>query len=129
MLLTNILVGATIKWHHNYNLARYQAKKEHKNILLFITEKNNPFCEGMVEDMFIEEDIIDAVNKDYLAVMIDINEHILPTGLGPLYSPSLYFLTNRGKNIIRRVVGETTPREMRRYLKKVRKTQKIIILK
>ncbi len=124
LFLISHIIASEINWLNNYHMARQQAKKENKNIFLYITQRDNPYCEVMDEDTFKNTKIIKYIENDYLAVKIFIEDNRLPSGLGKIqYAPTVYFLKANGKNIIRRVVGEITIKKMQNYLEQIEKLE------
>jgi len=125
LALSYWLIAATIQdsiqWSNNYHMARQLAHKENKNIILFISDKNNPYCEYMQEDTFKSKIVTRYINKDYIAVRLDIKEEKIPTGIEFFTVPTVYFLTSKGKDIFPRVIGNIPPRKMEQLLKKIQR--------
>ena len=116
-LLSISLFSSEIKWSTNYNMARYKATKDNKKVLLFISAKNNPFSEIMKEDTFTHPDVVDIVNKHYVAIELSLGLDKMPVGIKTFSAPSVYFMTSKGKEICRHIVGEVSPKRMVKVLK------------
>jgi thioredoxin-related protein len=117
-----------IKWHSNYNMTRYNAKKQNKNLFLYITTKdtNNPFSEYIDKDILTNPTIINYINQDYLAVKIDDCDNI-PSIFHNVKIPSIYLLNGNGKNIHPTLVGDINEKILSRILSKLHK-QKLKLL-
>ncbi len=124
LLLTVSVLASQISWSSNYHMARYEAKKIDKDILLFISSVDNPFCDYMEEDIFKDQEIVDYIRRDYLAVKLIIETDNLPQGLLIFSAPTVYFLTNKGKQLHKRITGEVTPKQMLVFLREIKKTKK-----
>ena len=117
------LVASSIQWSNNYHMARQQAKKENKKVILFISSKNNPFCEYMEVDTFNNKKVLKLINKNYIAVRLYIEDNNFPKGLDFYSAPSIYFLTHKGKyfeNQYKRIIGEITAKQMINILKTIK---------
>ena len=116
LILSCFLVASSLQWSSNYHMTRQKAKKMNKNILLFISSKDNPFCESMEEDTFKNDMIVKYIKKNYLVVRLYIEDHTIPGGIKFFSVPSLYFLTPKGKAIHQRVVGLVTVGKLKNIL-------------
>ncbi len=123
LFLTVSIFASEISWSNNYHMARYEAKKINKDILLFISSVDNPFCDYMEEDIFKKKRIVDYINKDYIAVKLIIETDNLPQGLLIFSAPTIYFLTNKGKQLYKRITGEVTPKQILTFLKTIKKAK------
>lgn len=122
IILACYLVASSIQWSDKYHMARQQAKKENKNILLFISSKTNPSCEYMEIDVFTNDKVVKLINKDYIAVKI-YDEKYFPKDLMFYSAPSLYFLTPKGKYFAKNykwIVGEIPKRKLIEILKTIK---------
>ncbi len=123
IFLTVSIFASQIFWLNNYHMARFEAKKINKDILLFISSVDNPFCDYMEEDIFKNKEIVDHINKNYLAVKLIIETDNLPQGLLIFSAPTIYFLTNKGKQLHERITGEVTPKQILKFLKEIKKAK------
>ncbi len=123
LLLTVWIFASEIYWSNNYHMSRFEARKTNKDILLFVSSIDNPFCDYMEEDIFKEEEIVELVNRDYIAVKLIIETDKLPTGLLIFSAPTVYFLTNKGKQLYHRIAGEVTPKQMLKFLININKAR------
>ena len=123
------LFASSINWSDNYHMSRQKAKKENKNVLLFISSKTNPFCEYMEVDMFTNKDIIIAINQDYIAVKLYVEDGNFPGGLRFYSAPSIYFLNAKGKFFekkYKRIIGEISKYKMINILEDLKPKKSIL---
>ena len=123
LILSSWLVASSLQWSNNYHMARQQAKKENKNVILFVASKVNPSCEYMEIDMFNNEEVSKYINKDYIPVKLYIEDDVFPKGLIFYSAPSIYFLTPKGKYFDKkyhRIIGEITTTQMIKILKTIK---------
>jgi thioredoxin-related protein len=118
-LITSIFAtpNISIKWLDNYHQARQVAKKENKNILLFISSKDNPYCDYMREDTLKYKPVIKQIYKKFIPVRLIIETDKIPVGIKFFTVPSIYLLTAKGKEL-KRIVGDITPIQMEGILKR-----------
>ncbi|MCK5109936.1 MAG: thioredoxin family protein [Arcobacteraceae bacterium] len=123
IFLTISLFASQIQWSNNYHMSRQKAKKANKDVFLFISSVDNPFCEYMEEDVFKYENVVKYINKDYIAVRLVIEKDKLPRGIKVLSAPSMYFLTHKGKKLYKRITGEIARRQLIEILKEIQKSK------
>jgi len=125
IFFTISLQSSLITWSNNYHISRQKAKKENKNVLLFIsTKKDNPYCEYMQKDTFEYKPIVKHINKNYIPVRLFVENNQIPMGIKFFTVPSVYFLNPKGKEISRRIVGDITPKQLEKILNKIKISKK-----
>jgi len=87
-----------------FDEALKRAKKEHKIIMIEAMSKECHFCRKMEREVMIEDEIVKAIEKDFIPVSIDISVHTLPLGLKTEITPSFIFI-DEYKNILLNVPG------------------------
>jgi len=83
--------------YEGFDKALKRAKKEHKIIMIKATTKECHFCRKMEREVMIEEEIVKALEKDFVSVSIDINLHQLPLGIKTDVTPSFIFVDENEK--------------------------------
>ena len=85
---------------YSYEEALVKAKKEHKIVLLegYITSCRG--CIKMDREVFVEDEVKKALDKDFVLVKQNVLAKKLPLGLESLGTPAFYFITNDGKHLI-----------------------------
>lgn len=74
-LFSGICSAADINWQSYSSAAFAKAKKEHRLVLLFGKASWCPWCRRMKSETFSDNSVIELVNKNYVPVMIDIDEN------------------------------------------------------
>lgn len=75
ILITTIFaISSSIKWQSDINKAIELAKKENRNILVFIHASHCPFCEKMEREVFEDKEGATYLSKKYIMVKMDINK-------------------------------------------------------
>ena len=90
--------------YEGFSEAIKRAKKEHKIIMIEAMSKECHFCRKMEREVMIEDEIVKAIEKDFIPVSIDISVHTLPLGLKTEITPSFIFI-DEYKNIVLNVPG------------------------
>jgi len=83
--------------YEGFDEAIKRAKKEHKIIMIKVMSKDCHFCRKMDREVMIEEDVVKAIQKDFIPVSIDISIHQLPLGLKTDLTPSFIFIDENAK--------------------------------
>lgn len=109
-----------VKWAPSYDAALVQAKKEKKNIMVMLSQKNCPACEYMEDIVFEEKAVVSAIEKGFVPVHIDIHNDPIPDGLGHIGTPTFHFVDPKGKKLGRHDGGANIPTfmEILRNIKK-----------
>jgi len=89
LILSCYLFSSSVQWSNNYDMTRQAAKKANKYVLLFISSKDNSYCESMEEDTFKNKIVMKYIKKDYLAVKLYIEDNRLPGGIKFFSAPSI----------------------------------------
>jgi uncharacterized protein YyaL (SSP411 family) len=92
ILLTLFAISAPINWQTNIDKAIEVAKKEQKNILVFINSSSCPYCEMMEDEIFNKEEDAKYLTKKYIMVKLNISDaqKIFP---GTSTTPTTYIFT------------------------------------
>ena len=96
---------------HTYEEALIKAKATNKIILI---EGYIPFCRGCMQmdrEVLVEEQVKEALDKDFILVKKNVLIEKLPLELKSLGTPSFYFITNDGKKVIDNIQGTGTVNE------------------
>ena len=98
ILLTSFLLGyETDSWIHDYNKGLSLAKKEHKNIYLFIGADKCRFCKMFKEKTLSKKNIMQKLHKEYILIYLSRDRHTIPKKFQKFGVPRHYFLDENGK--------------------------------
>jgi len=91
-LIATFSFASSINWLHDVNKAIDIAKKEKKNILIFVNAADCPFCDQMEEEIFEDKEDINYLSKKYIFVNLDIDsaQKIFPN---TYVTPTTYIIT------------------------------------
>lgn len=104
LLLASTLGAVELHWEHNYDKALATAKKEHKDVYLFIGADNCKHCERFKKQTLSNKELIEKMKKEYVLLFMSRDQHKIPDRFEKYGVPFHYFLTSDGK-IIAEVQG------------------------
>jgi thioredoxin-related protein len=73
----------------------------------------------MKQDVFTQKSVASYLSKNFVPVMLDIHDDMLPEGFSYYAVPTFFIVSPEGK-LIERVVGGAKAKDFLDYLKKVR---------
>ncbi len=97
LLITHLFAYETDSWIHNYDAGVKLAKKEHKNIYLFIGADKCKFCKIFKEKTLSQKKVMDKLHKDYVLIYLSRDRHKIPDKFEKFGAPRHYFLDENGK--------------------------------
>jgi len=109
--------------YEGFKTALKRAKKENKLIMLEAMTSTCYFCKKMEREVMIEPKVVEAIEKDFIPVIIDVNKHSLPLDLKVNSTPSFIFI-DTNKNIIMNIPGAWGKDDFLKLLKEV-KTKRV----
>jgi len=115
---TEVVKVKSVKYE-GFQKALERAKKEHKIIMIKAMTKECHFCRKMEREVMIEEDIVRAIEKDFIPVSIDISVHALPLGIKTEITPSFIFV-DENANIIENVPGAWSKKDFLLLLQEIK---------
>ena len=74
LIVTIFAISGSINWQSDINKAIELAKKENKNILVFIHATHCPYCDVMEREIFDDEEGATYLSKKYIMVKLDIDD-------------------------------------------------------
>lgn len=87
-----------------YKRAVQRAKDENKIIMIKATSQHCHFCKKMDREVFVDKEVVGHLEKDFIAVEVDIYKERLPEGLETQVTPTFFFLSSDEK-VLKRVPG------------------------
>ena len=115
-LFLNSLFGTELNWLHNYNEALNLAKKEHKDIYLFIGADECPYCKKFKDKTLSKKNVI---NKNFIPLYLSRNQHKIPKEFEKYGVPRHYFLSDTGE-VFDEDLGFLNSEDFLKFLKEVR---------
>ena len=89
----------SFQWPDEYDAALSQAKKEHKDVYVFVGSAYCSFCTKLKETTFADKEVLKALKKDYVNIYLSKDIDDIPSNLTIPFVPAHYFLTSDGKMI------------------------------
>ena len=108
LFLSTLLYSAELNWLHDYDKALVEAKKEHKDVYIFIGADVCRFCDLFKQVTLSKKEVIDTLKDDYILVYLSRDRHRIPEHFATQGVPRHYFLTSSGK-IIHEDAGSREP--------------------
>ncbi len=118
-----MIVTHSVK-RYSYQEALKKAKKENKIVMI---EGFIRYCRGcmkMDREVFVEDRVKEALNRDFVVVKKSVLKEKLPLGLKSIGTPAFYFITNDGKKVIDMIQGTGTVDEFLGILEEMKKNLK-----
>jgi|FLOH01.1.fsa_nt_gi thiol-disulfide isomerase/thioredoxin len=103
LFLTSSLF-AELNWVENLEDAYDVAEKENKIVFVILSQRGCPACKYMKDIVLEDANVIEELNKDFVAVYLDIHHDDVPLELEHFVTPTLYFLDSNEK-ILHRTNG------------------------
>jgi len=111
--------GADFDWIHDYHKALDLAKKEHKIVMVMISQPNCPTCEYMDDVAFETESLSDYVENFFVPLKLSLAK-AKALGFKAYGTPTFYFLDANGSRITRALVGGATAKTFLAKLQEIR---------
>lgn len=105
-----------------YENALKTAQKSHKIVLLKLTREHCHFCKKMDREVLSDEEVIEAINKDFTLVEIDIGKDELPLNLKKGMTPTFIFINEKEK-VMAKIPGSWTKKDFLEILKEAVKAK------
>lgn len=106
-----------------FEKALQRAKKEDKIIMIEAMSPTCHFCKKMAREVLIDTEVVQAIEKDFIPVSIDISSHALPLGLKAALTPSFIFIDKYG-NILGNIPGAWGKQDFLALLKEAKEEAK-----
>ena len=97
ILLTPLIYAVELDWLHDYDTALIQAKKEKKDVYIFIGADKCRFCARFKKITLSDKDIMKKLRSTYVLVYLSRDQHKIPSWFETKGVPRHYFLTADGE--------------------------------
>jgi thiol-disulfide isomerase/thioredoxin len=91
------LMAGNLDWPHDYDKVMAQAKKEHRNVYLFIGADTCKFCDKLIKTVFSDAATMKRLHEEYLLIYLSRDRHVIPDNFEQFGVPRHYFLTPDAK--------------------------------
>jgi thioredoxin-related protein len=108
-ILIALLISSlsAIKWPSDYEAALKEAKKEKKDIYLFLGSEYCKYCDKFKEEVLSKDEVIKRLKKSYVLLYLSRDIDDIPEGLETKPVPRHYFLDEKGKVIYTTIGGRS----------------------
>ena len=89
---------ADLQWV-DYDDALEMAEKNDKIIMVMLSRRGCPACEYMEDIVFTNKNVLKVLNKDFIAVHVDIHFGFVPEGLTYIGTPTFHFVDKSEKKL------------------------------
>ncbi|MDX9813895.1 MAG: thioredoxin family protein [Sulfurimonas sp.] len=96
LVLSMGLLASDLPWLHSYDEALRVAKKEHKDIYVFIGADVCRWCDRYKEQTLSKKEVIDRLNEEFVLVYLSRDRHKVPEYFETQGVPRHYFLRSDG---------------------------------
>ena len=98
LLLITTLYSSELKFH-DYDDALAISEKNGKVVMVMLSREGCPACEYMEDVVFKDKNVIKVLNRDFLAVHIDIYKGFVPDDMPHFGTPTFYFVDKNEKKL------------------------------
>jgi thioredoxin-related protein len=99
-------------------------EKRHKIIIIELISQSCHFCKKMDVEVMSKKDVIEALERDFILIKLDVNRDKLPLGLKKGTTPTFAFANDRGE-LFSIIHGAWNREDFLDLLKYVKKKSKI----
>jgi hypothetical protein len=108
----------TLQYSRYYNSALYKAKKESKPLMVMVALRGCPACEHMENFVFLKDEVITYMNKNFISVIMHRGEDSIPLKFDTPDSPTFFFLNPfTKKEMGDRFIGGKSPEKFLKIVK------------
>ena len=105
LLLSFSLFAGEIHYYDSYDEALRVAKKEHKPLILFMTQHGCRACKFMKTKVLPTKNISQFINKNYIIAQLDVRNNMVPDALQVHMTPTFHFITPDAKKFHESIIG------------------------
>ena len=91
------LCAIELPWLHDYNKALEIAKRQNKDLYVFIGADKCHFCDRYKKKALSDPKVIEALQKRYILVYLSRDRHTIPKGFKKYGVPLHYFIKPNGE--------------------------------
>ncbi|MDD5401545.1 MAG: thioredoxin family protein [Sulfurimonas sp.] len=107
LILALISTLSALNWPNDYEKALAQAKKEKKDIYLFLGSEYCKYCDKFKEEVLAKDEVLQKLKKSYVLLYLSRDIDDIPAGLEVKPVPRHYFLDSNGKIIYTTIGGRS----------------------
>jgi thioredoxin-related protein len=101
----------------DYDNAVSIAKKQNKNIFLFVHSTYCPYCEKMKKTTLSNKDVIKFINNKYIFTMLNLEIDDIPEKFKPRFTPTTFIVNPKDEQSIYELYGYKSSKQLLEELK------------
>ena len=98
---------SALNWSSDYEAALVTAKKEKKDIYLFLGSEYCKYCEKFKDEVLVKDEVLKRLSSSYILLYLSRDIDDIPAGLEAKPVPRHYFLDSSGKVIYTTIGGRS----------------------
>jgi len=109
--------------YESFDVAMKKALKEDKIIMIKATASHCHYCIKMDREVLVEDTVVQALQKDFIVVSVDVGKESLPLGLKASMTPTFFFIfVDKDKDKVRtkRIPGAWSKEDFLEILKEAK---------
>jgi thioredoxin-related protein len=104
----------------DFESAKKEAFETGKIIMIEVTSPTCHYCVKMEKTTLKEPDVIEAIERDFIPVRIDVSRQALPAGLSYSMTPTFFFIDSHGR-LLKKIPGAWMRDDFLQILREVKK--------
>ncbi|TLP39374.1 thioredoxin family protein [Arcobacter arenosus] len=102
--ISTLSLFASINFEKDYNKALERLNSENKELLVMVSSKTCPECNYMKKHIFTQDEVANYINKNYVAVDLDINDKNIPEQM-KFWGIPRFYISKDGENVLKKKMG------------------------
>ena len=94
-----------VVWLKDLNIALEQAQKEKKPIILVVSKRSCKWCYHYKTNTLLNPMVVKAINRDFIAVMVEMEDGTLPKAFWTPGTPATWFIDNQPQPMFQPLMG------------------------
>ena len=106
--------------YDSFDVALKKAAENDKIIMIKATSKHCHYCKKMDREVFVESEVVQTLQKDFISVSVDVGKDTMPLGLKAGMTPTFFFINKEGQ-VIKSIPGAWNVEDFLEILKEIKK--------
>ncbi|MEA1983148.1 MAG: thioredoxin fold domain-containing protein [Campylobacterota bacterium] len=119
LMLTFVSLFGETKWGDLFD-GYDEAKSQNKRVMIMLSMKGCPGCEYMKGVVFEDKAVAASLEKNFIAIELDVHSDFVPEELEYFATPTFYFL-DADENILKRLNGGENAQKFIKTLEAMKK--------
>lgn len=120
LLFTSLIFASNINFENSLEEAKEEASKKNRPLMIMYSTSTCPECNYMMKKVFKDKEVSSYVNKNFVSVVMDINENKKELPFKFIGIPSFFFVDARTMVLLDKSLGGMREKEFLNVLKNVK---------